>query len=419
VRYTVRDPQGAEHVIEGPEGATPDQIIQKAQQLIASQPTSPGSTLDFIKSQAPAIAQKAFESVEPVSMTKNFYGTDPATMQRLGGPLLPIAGGAVGGPIGAAAGEAARQLTGTALAPDTVPQTALGSAANVIGAGIAQDPKILAGIPGVGPVAEMAANLASKTGKGLAKAAQALSGGKAGDFIEAAKKGLRTYAAPSKQEAGQMMQAALEKLPGERVAPTMVETVESAITPEASSGSRFLSDVAKRIDGGELIDARQALKAKQALDDVIDTVPVWQTKRRAKLFDLKKTFDDVLSSQAGDLKDASNEYRAASLKDNLTKPFPVNKHGEYSRLAGMLSTLGGSVAGSVAGHEGGSKAGAAGALAPLATAVALSPMSLGAAATTAGQFGKLAANPQVRQALFQALQKIMQSREQKNASPAQ
>lgn len=37
MKYQVKDPQGAMHVIEGPEGATPDQVIAQAQKLIPSQ----------------------------------------------------------------------------------------------------------------------------------------------------------------------------------------------------------------------------------------------------------------------------------------------------------------------------------------------------------------------------------------------
>lgn len=379
-----------------------------------------------VQAQIPGILQDAAQQAgeaalasSPANLTQKFMQTDPATMQRVGGAALPIVGGLVTGPaapIGAAAGEFLRQATGTALAPETVPQTALGRAASVVGAGVAQDPKILNAIPGVPAVAKMAGDLASKVGKnvsgGLAKTANVLSGGKAGDFIETAKKGLSTYAAKSKEEAGAMMGAALKKLPGEAVAPTMAETIESVVTPEAAAGNKYLVDIGKRIDQGELIDARQALKAKQALDDVIDTVPIWQIKRRGKLFDLKKTFDEVLSSQSGELKNASNEYRAAALKDNMTKFLPVNKHGEYSRLAGMLSTLGGSIGGTIGGHEGGAKGGLIGGLAPIATAVALSPGSLGGLAAGGGSAArglmKLGENPAIRQALLQVLQRMQQ-----------
>src|ERR1051326_6571972 len=110
------------------------------------------------------------------------------------------------------------------------------------------------------------------------------------------------------------------------------------------------------------------------------------------------------------MKAASQNYRAAILKDNLTKPFPVNKHGEYSRLAGMLSTLGGSVAGSIAGHQSGLKGGILGAAAPLGVAVALSPLSMGGLASTGGSAArglmKLGENPATRQALLQILQRI-------------
>lgn len=363
-------------------------------------------------------AQTALDT-SPANLTKKFFQTDPATMQRVGGPILPIAGGMAAGPVGAAAGEFARQMTGTAFAPETVPQTGLGRAASVMGAGVMQEPKILEAIPGVPQTSEMLGKLASKAaskiGGGAAKAMQAFSGGRAGDFLETAKKGFSTYAGPSKEEAGQMMGKALEKLPGESVAPTMAEHIASAITPEASAGNKFLVDIGKRIDKGELIDARQALKAKQSLDDVIDTVPVWQMKRRAKLFDLKRTFDDVLSSQSGELKEASNAYRAGVLRDNMTKFLPVNKHGEYSRLAPMLTTLASSVGGAAGMHEGGAKGGVLGSLGPAAAMVALSPGVLGAGAASVGAakqaINAIGQNPAARQVLLQVLQRLTQGKQ--------
>lgn len=364
------------------------------------------------------IANKSIGAVKEVA-------TMGPTAQRMAASAAPVAGGLAGAPFGlaapgAAAGEFIKEAANTIIDPEAVPKTALGRFASVAGAGIMQDPKILNAIPGVPQISEMmgglASKAASKVGRGMAKAAQAFSGGKAGDFIEATKKGFSTYGAASKEEAGQMMGAALKKLPGESIAPTMAEHIASAITPESSAGNKFLVDIGHRIDAGELIDARQALKAKQSLDDVIDTVPVWQLKRRAKLFDLKKTFDDVLSSQSGELKAASNEYRAAVLKDNLTKFLPVNKHGEYSRLAPMLTSLGASVGAGLGAHEGGAKGSVMGGLGPVATMVALSPGMLGGGATSLGAakqaINAIGQNPAARQALLQVFEKLMQKKQQ-------
>lgn len=382
-------------------------------ELLSLQREKAGIPAQTFQQQMPGIAQQAGQAAlasSPANLTKNLFQTDPATMQRVGGGALPIMGGFYGGGPGAMVGEALRQETGRALAPDTVPKTPLRRLASTISAGVMQEPEILNAIPGVPKVAEMAGNLVSKTGRGLAKASQAFSGGKAGDFIETAAKGAKTYKAPSMAEAQSTFGNALAGLPGESIAPTMAETMKSAITPEASAGTQHLMDLAKRIDTGELIDARQALKAKQSLDDVIDTVPIWQTKRRGTLFAIKKTFDDVLSSQSGEMKTASNTYRAAILKDNMTKFLPVNKHGEYSRLAPMLTGLASTLGGTVGAAEGGKKGGILGGLAPLAAMVALSPGTLGLGAAGIGgasrAFNAIGQNPVARQALFQVLQRI-------------
>lgn len=339
--------------------------------------------------QIPGIAGQAVKAAvasNPASLTQNFMQTDPAKMQEYGG-ALPIAGGILGGPVGAASGEFLRQVTGTGLNPATVPKTALGRAASVIGAGVMQEPKILEAIPGVPAAKEMASKALSKTGRGIAKGMQAFSGGKAGDFIEAAKKGYATYAAPSMEKAKSIFAKALESVPGENVVPTIKERMESAIASEPTQANEYLMDMAKRLDNGELIDARQALKAKQSLDTVIERVPFTEKTRRKDLFELKDTFDDILSNQSGKLKAASNTYRSAILKDNMTKFLPVNKNGEYSRLVPILSEVGNTV-----------------------KALATSPLTLGALATTGGEVGqgitKLGQVPEIRQALMQILQKI-------------
>lgn len=297
---------------------------------------------------------------------------------------LPIAGGAIAGPVGAAGGEVLRQSLGNSFAPETVPKTMLGRGGSVLAAGALQDPMA---IPGVPQVSEMMGNLASKAGKGVARAMQAFSGGKAGDYIETAKKGISMYSAPSKQEAGNMMAQALEKLPGASVVPTLKETIQTAINPEASEANKFLVDLAEKMDKGHLPDAREALRAKQALDDVIDTVNPMQKKRLGNLFNIKKTFDDVLSNQSGELKTASDAYRAAVLKDNMTKFLPVNKSGEYSRLAPMLSSIAGTAKGLVT-----------------------SPLLFGGLAAGGGSAArglmKMGENPAIRQALLQVLQRM-------------
>lgn len=314
------------------------------------------------------------------------------TAQRWGPSTLPILGGAAGAPFGLAApgaalGQFAKNAVDTVVNPDEAPKTALGNFASVVGAGVAQEPKMLNVIPGVPEAKEMASKALSKTGRGIAKGMQAFSGGKAGDFIEAAKKGYATYAAPSMEKAKSLFADALKGTPGETVVPTIKERMESAISSEPTQANEYLMDMAKRLDNGELIDARQALKAKQSLDTVIERVPFTEKTRRAALFDLKATFDDILSNQSGKLKTASDTYRGAVLKDNMTKFLPVNKNGEYSRLVPILSEVGNTV-----------------------KALATSPLTLGALATTGGEIGqgitKFSQVPEIRQALMQILQKI-------------
>lgn len=393
----VHAPDGKTLTVQVPEGTDPSQYGSLADDALHHYTASTGGS--------PPIGYVAKQVLNMMPIAHPVRNTIAA---------LPAVGGALGGPIGAATGEFAREAANTVVDPSQVPQTALGRFASTVGAGVAQEPKILNAIPGVPQVSEMMGNLASKAEKGIAKTAQVLSGGKAGDFLETVKKGFSTYAAKSKEDAGAAMGRVIDKLPGKSATPTMAEHIAGAITPESSAGNKFLVDIGKRIDDGELINARQALKAKQSLDDVIDTVPIWQTKRRAKLFDLKNTFDDVLSNQSGALKKASNDYRGAVLKDNMTKFLPVNKHGDYSRIAPMMASVA-SAAGVGAGtHKAGVEGGIFGALTPIAAMIALSPGSLGAGAATAGAakqaINAIGQNPLARQALLQILQKLQQGK---------
>lgn len=347
----------------------------------------------------------------PAEVAKHALTMSPEA-QKVASASLPIAGGLLGTPVGlaapgAAAGEFARQAVNTVIDPSNVPQTPLGSFASTVGAGIVQEPKILGAIPGVPKASEIASKALSKTGEGLAKAAQAFSGGKAKDYIEAAKKGYKTYAAPSMEKAKELFAKAIPK--EQNVSVPVKESVSSILEPEASSARKVVIDFADRLSKGERLTANEALAGRQSMDDVIDATPFWQTKKRVKLFGIRKQFDEILSSQSSDLKEASRMYRASILKDNLTKIFPVNKHGEYSRLAPMLSSLAGTVSGVESSDtKKGLKTG-------LGYLLATSPLSLGALATTGGTaaqaFGTLASRPEVRQLLLQLFEKMQKSKQ--------
>ncbi len=355
--------------------------------------------------QIPGILKQAGQAAmasSPAKLTQKFMQTDPATMQRVGGPALPIVGGMAGGPIGAAAGEFARQVTGTAFAPDTVPATGLGRAASVMTAGVLQEPKMLNAIPGVPQVSEMMGNLASKAGKGLARASETLSGVPRNVITQAAEQGVSSYGAPSLPKASEVFGEAL----GPKGRAAMKIPAGEAFDPALGRARDLASEIGAKLEKGDSLSALDALKARQATDRIISATPITDKLTRKSLFDWRSKFDDALASQSDKLKDASTLYRQALVKDKILNLTRMNKSGEPSAFLPML--VGHGMMGR--GIEGG-----------LGMLTGTSPLMHGLAATVGGDtfraINSIAQNPQARQVLLQVLQKLTQNQPQPQGVP--
>lgn len=120
MKYQVKDPQGNLHVIEGPDGATPDQVLARAKSLIPSK--SQGT--DYGQVVGSAIKNAL---VQPGSMTRDL-ATNPVTQAKAlpelagyAGALSPMPGGATLGTV------LGRQLSNTALKaygrPEEIPSS--------------------------------------------------------------------------------------------------------------------------------------------------------------------------------------------------------------------------------------------------------------------------------------------------------
>jgi len=75
VSYIVSDPKGQKHIIRGPKGATPDQVISQAQRLIPQ-----GQQSTFQSSQNP---QQPFNGMDQQRLLQLFRRANPQGAQQL------------------------------------------------------------------------------------------------------------------------------------------------------------------------------------------------------------------------------------------------------------------------------------------------------------------------------------------------
>ncbi len=139
-QYKVKDPQGKEHIIDGPEGATPDQVMAQAQRMIPQQQMGGPVPLG-------ALAKTLYDKT-PMGTINNALAEDPAQ-------VLPIAGGVIGsaaGPLGTAAGAGVGQIARRMVDLGTG-RSQPGDAMNPVSEAIAPMAQTaMAGLPEVGGV---------------------------------------------------------------------------------------------------------------------------------------------------------------------------------------------------------------------------------------------------------------------------
>jgi hypothetical protein len=384
----------------------------------------PDAYLGIAPAQVPftdKLKQAAIDSVKRIASSSAEGAKQVATMspqvQKMTANAAPVLGGIAGMPFGlgapgAAAGEFVKNAANTVLDPASVPKTPLGNFASTVGAGVAQEPKILGAIPGVSQVGEMAGNLAGKiagkVGTGAAKFAEALTGAKANVLEQGARQGLSTYAAPSLPKAQEIFGQAL----GPEGQSAVRQGASEAFDPSLGKARALATEIGTKLEQGKPISAIEALQARQATDRVISATPITDKLSRNALYGWRNQFDNELSSQSGPLADASRTYRQAIVKDTLLNPLKITKQGQISQVAPMVATLAAS-AGAGSGHRRGAGMGGLGYLA------ASSPALAGLAATTGGSVAQglnaIAKNPAARQVLYQVLQRLQQG----NGTPSQ
>lgn len=215
-------------------------------------------------------------------------------------------------------------------------------------------------------------------GRGLAQTGETLSGAKKDILKQAYKQGYKTYLAPSVETA----QARFGQALGSEGQAAMKATAGEAFSSQAGLSRRIGRNAAQKMEAGGSLGAIEALKARQATDRVISATPLTDKKALGSLYEWRGKFDDTLSTVAPDIKDASNLYRQAIVRDTLLNPMRITKSGRPSAFLPLV--LG---------------AGARGAAGVLSVAAGASPALWGLGATTAGQVSR-AMTPTVKRAIY-------------------
>ena len=353
------------------------------------------SSSDITQQTMIQAAKEALAS-SPANLTKKFMQTDPATMQRVGGRALPILGGLLAGPaapVGAALGELARQATGTAFAPETVPQTPLGRFASVVSEGVSTIPAGTAVTEGGPKVGEVVGKAAGKFGKGWDQFIEALTGRKAsgvarlradpGVILPEALGGAKSVEQASADYGRALGHPGLTK---PKFNP--FEGNKQANDMGSVTWQKWRSGYGK-IDPQEAYDATQAVKY---------AMPAAITERNSELvrdlMQFKDAMNKILETQAGPLRKVAKQYGRARLKEDFSKIFPRTQTGKISTVKSFLLP----------------------ALADSARLkyLAFSSPKLMGTITAAGTMGLnvLGHNPVIRQALLGILKQILSNKEQ-------
>lgn len=343
-------------------------------------------------------------------------GTDPVGTFKKEGVALPILGGAIGGFPGGAAGEFARQAIGTAVAPETVPQTSLGRFGSMIGQGLAAEPSVLRAIPGVPAAEEAAGNVLSNAGQGMkegwSKLVQAATGKPAAKVRQLiADPGAilpqSLGGAKSVEEASANYGKALENAPVHNADGSVTIGLNKRLFGPFSEGKAEADKVGNEIytkwKTNRPITAQEAFDAKRATDKVWPAVVKERNAEDIReLSNFKTAMDGVLSNQSGHFQKASADYARAKLGADFTQILPRTKTGDISTVKAILSPL------IMDTHR-------------LPLLAASSPMVMGG--LTAGTVGAgkglntLGQIPQIRQALMGILQQIMTNRANQQQQP--
>jgi hypothetical protein len=381
-------------VVSFPDDMQPDQLKQAVSSAASKMGGHKPSLFESLKSRGKI----------GLEVAKQFgkYESNPQNLARMAGPYLPALGGAVGSAInpgmgsaigaglGSIAGNMASIYGGDKNAPTTPGSAAKEAMINTLVSGF--------------PDTTQAGKLAQLGRKGIAKTFEAVAGPKANVYEQAMRQGLKTYTAPSMEEAEQGFENALTK---EGIGRPPVQNIYD---PQLAQARDTAKSVMEKVRSGPLVkgispvNPEEALRGKQAIDRIIAATPQGDKGALTEMYKDRDTLNDILSNVSGPLSDASKNYRQAIVKKSLMSPLRVTKAGKPSAFITILSAL---------------DALGANSLKPLAYPLATGPAATGLAATAGGDIMRLLSKPGVRQAITAEILRRQRNQPNENPNPQQ
>ncbi len=265
MQYQVKDPQGQLHVIDGPEGATPDEVMAQAQKLV---PSSPAPQQPSLMDKASNVGNSILSAVNPELSTALDVYNSPVGQKLQDLSAVPYQGlrglaeGAATVVPALRSGDASQlpspqealQKASEATQPDYKPQTTTEKVADAV-AQIIEPRSLLAGkllemvSPAVGKGTE-------ELGKQASKIQEALTGVDAQNFQKLANNPMEILSAPSSKETGKAFQVAKE-------AAGFTDEQERKLALNDGVRKKVYQSVMEKIDSGPTAAPEDIQKAAQ------------------------------------------------------------------------------------------------------------------------------------------------------------
>lgn len=170
-----------------------------------------------------------------------------------------------------------------------------------------------------------------------AKMGEAVSGTPSSNLSRAFKNGfVKTFLSPlSVAEASENYGDEFTKLMGDYYSPE--EQADLLLNPNGIAKEK-LSNVIQQAIKGDPIDVKDAVAARQGINQLMPSQTAKSLPRVMGFSSFRGYLNDIIGKEAPDFKEASDDYAASKLRDQLLKFGQVNKSNpnEYSKLGAMM-----------------------------------------------------------------------------------